>query len=98
MPYTLYGFHFISVQIRGTFTILYSQIIGDQYPEIWKWKKINYVAFVCHWLAMSHSAYNPIIYCCFNSKFRQVRGPLLAVYCTCCNERGKTTLNAHGKI
>lgn len=51
------------------------QIIGDQYPAIWTWSKINFVAFACHWLAMSHSAYNPIIYCCFNSKFRQVKAP-----------------------
>ncbi|XP_046455555.1 RYamide receptor-like isoform X1 [Daphnia pulex] len=50
------------------------QIIGDQYPGIWTWSKINFVAFACHWLAMSHSAYNPIIYCCFNSKFRQTKG------------------------
>ncbi|XP_046455556.1 RYamide receptor-like isoform X2 [Daphnia pulex] len=58
------------------------QIIGDQYPGIWTWSKINFVAFACHWLAMSHSAYNPIIYCCFNSKFRQ-GFQVLAVRCGC---------------
>nr|CAH0112594.1 unnamed protein product [Daphnia galeata] len=58
------------------------QIIGDQYQAIWSWSKINYVAFACHWLAMSHSAYNPIIYCCFNSKFRQ-GFQVLVVRCGC---------------
>lgn len=62
-PYLFNSFLDISIHIK---------VIGEHYQEIWSWTKINYVVFACHWLAMSHSAYNPIIYCCFNSKFRQV--------------------------
>ncbi|KAF5305960.1 hypothetical protein FQA39_LY09116 [Lamprigera yunnana] len=29
-----------------------------------------YLWFACHWLAMSHACYNPIIYCYMNSRFR----------------------------
>ncbi|XP_054710872.1 RYamide receptor-like [Uloborus diversus] len=45
-------------------------VIGDQDERIWQYKHIVYVWFVCHWLAMSHASYNPIIYCWMNSKFR----------------------------
>lgn len=31
----------------------------------------EYVYFGCHWLAMSHTCYNPLIYCWLNAKFRQ---------------------------
>ncbi|XP_076368816.1 RYamide receptor-like [Tachypleus tridentatus] len=45
-------------------------VIGDQDPSIWNVQNIKYVWFVCHWLAMSHTSYNPVIYCWMNSKFR----------------------------
>lgn len=35
-----------------------------------KWEFIKYVWFILHWLAMSHSCYNPIIYCYMNARFR----------------------------
>jgi len=31
---------------------------------------LPYVWFAFHWLAMSHSCYNPIIYCYMNARFR----------------------------
>ncbi|XP_017846762.1 RYamide receptor [Drosophila busckii] len=34
------------------------------------WKPLPYVWFAFHWLAMSHSCYNPIIYCYMNARFR----------------------------
>ncbi|RWS27986.1 neuropeptide Y receptor-like protein 2 [Leptotrombidium deliense] len=45
-------------------------VVGDQYPEIYVYSSILYVWFACHWLAMSHACYNPIIYCWMNSRFR----------------------------
>ncbi|KAI1291912.1 Tachykinin-like peptides receptor 99D [Halotydeus destructor] len=46
-------------------------LVGDQYPEIFFFPNISYVWFACHWLAMSHAAYNPLIYIWMNSRFRQ---------------------------
>ncbi|XP_055618723.1 RYamide receptor-like isoform X2 [Toxorhynchites rutilus septentrionalis] len=34
------------------------------------WNLLPYVWFAFHWLAMSHSCYNPIIYCYMNARFR----------------------------
>lgn len=38
--------------------------------EFIDWKPLPYVWFAFHWLAMSHSCYNPIIYCYMNARFR----------------------------
>ncbi|XP_022825386.1 RYamide receptor-like [Spodoptera litura] len=35
------------------------------------WPGMPYVWFACHWLAMSHSCYNPMIYCYMNIRYRQ---------------------------
>nr|ALM88315.1 neuropeptide receptor A19 [Chilo suppressalis] len=35
------------------------------------WPGVPYVWFASHWLAMSHSCYNPIIYCYMNAKYRR---------------------------
>ncbi|GAV00975.1 hypothetical protein RvY_11754 [Ramazzottius varieornatus] len=46
-------------------------VIADQYSGImYCYQYIHYIWFVCHWLAMSHATYNPIIYFWMNSKFR----------------------------
>lgn len=45
-------------------------VIGDQYPELWELPNIIYLWFACHWLAMSHTCYNPAIYCWMNEKYR----------------------------
>jgi neuropeptide Y receptor len=45
-------------------------IIGDQRPEIWRYKHIMLIWITSHWLAMSHCSYNPIIYFTMNTKFR----------------------------
>ncbi|XP_075972005.1 RYamide receptor-like [Anticarsia gemmatalis] len=35
------------------------------------WQGWPYVWFASHWLAMSHSCYNPIIYCYMNARYRR---------------------------
>ncbi|XP_039277855.1 RYamide receptor-like [Nilaparvata lugens] len=35
-----------------------------------EWSGLPYLWFACHWLAMSHSCYNPFIYCWMNTHFR----------------------------
>ncbi|KAL4706596.1 hypothetical protein ACJJTC_009008, partial [Scirpophaga incertulas] len=35
------------------------------------WPGVPYVWFASHWLAMSHSCYNPIIYCYMNTRYRR---------------------------
>ncbi|XP_026755695.2 RYamide receptor-like [Galleria mellonella] len=40
--------------------------------ESWAaWPGMPYVWFASHWLAMSHSCYNPIIYCYMNARYRR---------------------------
>ncbi|XP_026322210.1 RYamide receptor-like [Hyposmocoma kahamanoa] len=48
--------------------------------ESWgAWPGMPYVWFASHWLAMSHSCYNPIIYCYMNARYR--RGFKMALCC-----------------
>lgn len=46
-------------------------VVADQDERVWNYENIIYIWFVCHWLAMSHASYNPIIYCWMNAKFRE---------------------------
>ncbi|KAI8045375.1 hypothetical protein M5D96_001555 [Drosophila gunungcola] len=43
-------------------------LLNDE--EFAHWVPLPYVWFAFHWLAMSHSCYNPIIYCYMNARFR----------------------------
>lgn len=45
-------------------------IAGDVNAEIYDMKHMNIVWMATHWLAMSNSMYNPLVYCWMNSKFR----------------------------
>lgn len=45
-------------------------IAGDLNPGMYDLPHMNIVWALFHWLAMSNSMYNPIIYCWMNSKFR----------------------------
>ncbi|XP_054166956.1 RYamide receptor-like [Oppia nitens] len=45
-------------------------LIGDQMPDIWTHRYIILIWICSHWLAMSHSSYNPIIIFTMNAKFR----------------------------
>ncbi|KPJ02840.1 Neuropeptide Y receptor [Papilio xuthus] len=46
------------------------------------WAGMPYVWFASHWLAMSHSCYNPIIYCYMNARYK--RGYKQALSCLLC--------------
>lgn len=43
-------------------------LLSDE--RVLNWQPLPYFWFACHWCAMSHSCYNPIIYCYMNARFR----------------------------
>ncbi|XP_066996188.1 RYamide receptor-like [Anabrus simplex] len=45
-------------------------ITFDHDESIVEWRGLPYLYFAFHWLAMSHSCYNPVIYCWMNARFR----------------------------
>ncbi|XP_055852519.1 RYamide receptor [Episyrphus balteatus] len=49
------------------FNILVLLLNDESFIE---WTPLPYFWFAFHWLAMSHSCYNPIIYCYMNARFR----------------------------
>ncbi|GFU37114.1 RYamide receptor [Nephila pilipes] len=73
-------------------------VAGDEHDVIWQFSHIHYVWFVCHWLAMSSTAYNPIIYCWMNSKYRDgFRQVFVRLLCLPGSKKGfKTSLNRNG--
>ncbi|GIX71002.1 hypothetical protein CDAR_258301 [Caerostris darwini] len=73
-------------------------VAGDEHDVIWQFSHIHYVWFVCHWLAMSSTAYNPIIYCWMNSKYRDgFRQVFVRLLCLPGSKKGfKTSLNKNG--
>ncbi|GFO32110.1 cardioexcitatory receptor [Plakobranchus ocellatus] len=46
-------------------------VVGDHNPEIYNLPHIDVVWLCAHWLAMSHSCYNPIVYFSLNTTFRR---------------------------
>lgn len=71
------------------------------------WEPLPYCWFAFHWLAMSHSCYNPIIYCYMNARFRG--GFLQIIYrvpglrrCCCLrrylHNRGERNYDATGEM
>lgn len=78
-------------------------VAGDEYDSVWQFPHIVYIWFLCHWLAMSSTAYNPLIYCWMNSKyrdgFRHVFRHLLPCLWIGSRRPGqtfKTSINGHG--
>ena len=59
-------------------------LAGDQNPEIYNQSFMPVLWVLFHWLAMSNSCYNPIIYCWMSPKFRA--GLHLAFY-KCCRRK-----------
>ena len=45
-------------------------LVGDSYDEVYSYPYIHVIWTACHWLAMSNSCYNPIVYCWMNSRYR----------------------------
>ncbi|XP_074600563.1 tachykinin-like peptides receptor 99D isoform X2 [Brevipalpus obovatus] len=43
-------------------------ILQEIYPSINSYKYINVIWFACHWLSMSNSCYNPVIYAIYGDK------------------------------
>ncbi|XP_060649288.1 RYamide receptor isoform X1 [Drosophila nasuta] len=71
------------------------------------WKPLPYVFFAFHWLAMSHSCYNPIIYCYMNARFRggflQIMYRVPGLRRCCClhrylRSRGERSYEATGEM
>ncbi|XP_058833579.1 RYamide receptor-like isoform X2 [Topomyia yanbarensis] len=46
-------------------------ILHVTWPDVNKYRYINIIWFVCDWLAMSNSCYNPFIYGIYNEKFKR---------------------------
>ncbi|KAJ1351674.1 hypothetical protein KIN20_007788 [Parelaphostrongylus tenuis] len=46
-------------------------LLNEVRPEINEWKYINVLFFCSHWLAMSNSCLNPIIYGLYNNKYKR---------------------------
>lgn len=42
----------------------------DNNETVGSWTWFPFVWMILHWLAMSHSCYNPVIYCWMNARFR----------------------------
>lgn len=59
-------------------------LIGDNNPRIYSMPHMNVVWLCAHWLAMSHSCYNPIVYFSLNSTFRK---NLVRVFALCWYKR-----------
>ncbi|CAG7828595.1 unnamed protein product [Allacma fusca] len=47
--------------------MVFSDVHGNSF---WEYKPLKYIFTVTHWLAMSHTVWNPVIYCWMNSRFR----------------------------
>ncbi|XP_031829059.1 RYamide receptor isoform X3 [Nomia melanderi] len=45
-------------------------LIMDNNASLVKWSGLPFLWMALHWLAMSHSCYNPVIYCWMNARFR----------------------------
>ncbi|CEF70996.1 Probable G-protein coupled receptor 83 [Strongyloides ratti] len=46
-------------------------LLNEVQPQINDWHYINILFFCCHWLAMSNSCFNPIIYGLYNEKYKK---------------------------
>uniref|UniRef100_A0A0N4Z7V5 G_PROTEIN_RECEP_F1_2 domain-containing protein n=1 Tax=Parastrongyloides trichosuri TaxID=131310 RepID=A0A0N4Z7V5_PARTI len=60
-------------------------LLNEVQPQINEWRYINVLFFCCHWLAMSNSCFNPIIYGLYNDKYKQeyrkIFNRFLRVFC-----------------
>ncbi|XP_070063033.1 RYamide receptor isoform X1 [Drosophila virilis] len=86
------------------FNILQLMLNDEEFAN---WKPLPYVWFAFHWLAMSHSCYNPIIYCYMNARFRggflQIMYRVPGLRRCCClhrylRSRGERSYEATGEM
>ncbi|CAD6994689.1 unnamed protein product [Ceratitis capitata] len=83
------------------FNVLVILINDDAYRE---WEPLPFIWFGFHWLSMSHSCYNPIIYCYMNARFRggflqiTYRVPFLRRSCCLKRYRGERNYDATGEM
>ncbi|CAI5446867.1 unnamed protein product [Caenorhabditis angaria] len=56
-------------------------LLNEVKPEINEWKYINLLFFFSHWLAMSNSCLNPIIYYVYNEKYSEEYRRIFAKIC-----------------
>ncbi|CAG7828596.1 unnamed protein product [Allacma fusca] len=58
-------------------------LVMDLFPSVATPSYFKYVYVTCHWLAMAHTTYNPLIYAWINSRFRTAfRATLAKVKCS----------------
>ncbi|KAL3878003.1 hypothetical protein ACJMK2_035643 [Sinanodonta woodiana] len=65
-------------------------LAGDRHPSIYNIHNFQIIWIACHWLAMSHACYNPIVYFWMNKRFRACFQNLFCM-CSSCQEK----LNKH---
>lgn len=47
----------------------YDLLLNNVWPGLAYWPFVNHLYLMAYWLAMSHAAYSPILYCCLNSRY-----------------------------
>ncbi|KAG8315405.1 neuropeptide Y receptor activity protein [Homalodisca vitripennis] len=55
-------------------------LVWESNPSISSWSGLPFLWFAFHWLAMSHTCYNPVIYCWMNSRFRAGFSTVLHIF------------------
>ncbi|KAG7161558.1 RYamide receptor-like 3, partial [Homarus americanus] len=62
-------------------------VVLDFVEDVEYWPHFHHLWFVFHWLAMSHTCYNPVILCWMNTKFREGYLNVLYRLLPCCRPR-----------
>lgn len=62
-------------------------LLGEYKASIYQFKYIQVLWNLCHWLAMSNSCYNPLVYCWMNVRFRAAFARLFKC-CPCVSNTG----------
>ena len=99
----LFSFFFQMIRMMITVVVFYAlcwlplhtiTIIGDNNPDIYNRKYVPILWLCFHWLSMSNSCYNPIIYLWMSPKFRA--GLRLTV--KNCTQRKQTTCSSEDEM
>uniref|UniRef100_A0A915HFA1 G-protein coupled receptors family 1 profile domain-containing protein n=1 Tax=Romanomermis culicivorax TaxID=13658 RepID=A0A915HFA1_ROMCU len=68
-------------------------VLNEVRPNVNDYYYINVIFFCCHWLAMSNSCLNPIIYGVYNEKFQREYRRIICRIC-CGRNRPRTKISA----